>query len=196
MQLDKKIEGLIKNKALKLLVSGRPNWDKKHTLSTVKWMRELINKEGGNERILIPAMYLHDTGYEQLPKGYSHKFMLKNKRKWDHGKAGASIAEKFLPKLNYFSDNEINKICFLIENHNKHDNINEKDRQLVFEADSFGQIDYENCPPNYDYENLKIFLNTTFKERTGLIKTKTGKKILKELLPKAKKYLSILKKNK
>lgn len=190
MKLDKKIENQIKKECLRLLVDGRPNWDVKHTISAVKWMKKLIETEGGNEKILIPAIYLHDVGYEKLPTGYSHELMMKNKKEKDHGLVGSRIAAEYLPKLKYFSGAEIKRIAYLIKNHNKHKNIKQKDRQLIFESDTMAQIDYENCPPNYDYKNLKEFLDTTFQERIKYINTKTGKKLLKELLPKAKNYLN------
>jgi hypothetical protein len=193
MELDKKIEKKIKEQTFQFLKNTRPNWNKRHTLTSVKWMRELIKTEGGDEKILVPAIYLHDIGYDELPRGYSLKFIMKRKKEADHGKIGSLIAAKYLPKLNYFSDKEINKIVYLIKNHNKHNNIKSKDRQLVFEADSFAQIDYNECPPGFDYKNTKIFLDTIFKERAKLIKTKTGKKILNNLLPQAKEYLKNLK---
>ncbi len=194
MRLDKKTEVKIKKEALRLLKVGRPNWDKKHTLSSVKWIKKLISSEGGDEKILISTMYLHDIGYNKLPKGYSHEFIMKNKKEVDHGKIGSLIAAKYLSTLNYFTNKEIDKIVYLIKNHNKHNDIKQKDRQLVFEADSLAQIDYRECPPNYDYKNLKIFLNTTFKHRVKFIKTKTGKEILNILLPQAKIYLKELNK--
>lgn len=188
MKLDKKIEAKIKQSALKLLKNGRTNWDRRHTLCAVKWLKNLIKLEGGNEKIIIPAIYFHDTGYEELPLGYSHKECLAAKP--DHARQSAKNIKEIFPKLNYFSKTEINRIANLVIGHDKHSLIRKKDQQLVFEADGLAQIDWYNCKPSYDKKNTELFLNTTFKNRTKYIKTKTGKKILKRLIAKAKKYLA------
>lgn len=153
----------------------------------MKWIKKLIKLEGGNEKILIPAAYLHDIGYDELPLGYNHRQCLKLKKKKDHGEIGAELAKKYLP--------EINRIVYLIKNHNKHSNIKEMDRQLIMEADGFAQIDWYNCRPSYDKKNTELFLATSFKNRIKYIKTESGKKILEKLLTKAKKYLSEWPKN-
>jgi hypothetical protein len=188
MKLDKKIENKIKKQALKLLSVGRTNWDQRHTLCAVKWMKKLIKLEGGNERTLIPAIYFHDTGYEKLPLHYNHKQCLAAKP--NHAEVGAKNATKFLPTLKYFTAEEIKRIAYLVINHDIHHNIKTKDRQLILEADGLSSIDFYSCKPSYDKKNIIIFLNTSFKERTKYIGTKTAKKYLKILLPQTKKYLA------
>ena len=188
MKLDKKIEAKIKQEALKLLDAGRTNWDKRHTLCAVKWIKKLIKLEGGDEKILIPAIYFHDTGYEVLRLGYTNDEC--NAAKPNHAKKSADNVKKFFFPLNYFTEEEISHITYLVKNHDIHTNIKEKDRRLVFEADSFAQIDWYDCKPSYDKKNTEIFLKTTFKHRMKYIKTKSGKKILKQLLLKTKKYLA------
>lgn len=188
MQLAQNIEEKIKNEAVKLLSAGRPDWDVQHTLCAVGWMRKLIEREGGDERVLIPAIYFHDTGYEEMKKGYSHEECLA--AKLDHGKRGADNVKSFLPTLDYFSPEEIERIYYLVFNHGIHDNVDEPDRQLILEADGLAQIDWENCPPNYDKANCLKFLDMTFKtDRIPYVKTETGKKLYEELMAKAYNYL-------
>ena len=188
MKLDKKIEAKIKREALKLLKSGRTNWDARHTLCAVKWIKKLIKLEGGDERILIPAIYLHDTGYKELPLGYNHHQCLT--AKVSHARRSAENVKIFFPKLNYFTPKEISRIAYLAANHDKHNHIRAEDLQLIFEADGFAQIDWYDCRPSYDKKNCAHFLKTTFKHRKKYIKTKSGKKILKQLLAKTEKYLA------
>jgi len=64
--MDGKIEEELKSKVVELLKRGRPNWDLPHTLATVYWMKKLIEVEGGEEKVLVSAMYLHDIGYSGL----------------------------------------------------------------------------------------------------------------------------------
>lgn len=188
MQLDSIIEEKIKKEAIRLLSVGRTDWDVRHTLCAVGWMKKLIEKEGGDERILVPAIYFHDTGYEELKKGYSHEECLA--AKLGHGRRGSENAKKFLMTLDYFTAEEIDRIIYLVLNHDVHDNVNETDRQLILEADGLGQIDWENCPPSYDKENCLKFLENTFKkDRINYVKTETGKKFYGELLKKAYEYL-------
>lgn len=188
MTLDKKIEAKIKREALKLLKNGRANWDRRHTLCAVKWIKKISKLENGDEKILIPAVYFHDTGYEELPLGYNHKQCLAAKP--DHALQSAKNVKQFFPSLNYFTPKEINRIAYLVKNHDKHSLIRAKDLQLVFEADGLAQIDWYDCYPSYDKENTIKFLTTTFKSRTKYYKTKSGQKILKQLLNKTKKYLA------
>jgi len=186
--LEENIEEKLKNKALLLTAQGRSGWDQRHTLRTVYWMRELIKTEGGDERVLVPAMYFHDTGYVPLRVGYNHKECLEAKP--DHANAGALLAQEFLPTLDYFTDEEINEIVRLVKNHSTHNNIVDKNRQLVFEADSLGQMDWQVIEPTYDNENCLIFLDTTFKDNNiPFFRTESGKKILNEILPEAYNFV-------
>lgn len=194
MKLDKNIETKIKQAALKLLKSGRTNWDKRHTLCAVKWIKKLIELEGGDARILIPAIYFHDTGYEKLPLGYGHKQVMAAKP--SHSGQSAENVKKNFPGLSYFTPKEISRIAYLVKNHDKHSHIIVKDRQLVFEADGFAQIDWYNCKPSYDKKNTLLFFTTYFKKRGQYVKTKSGQKILKQLLAQAEKYLADWEKNK
>jgi len=172
---------------IKLTSVGRTNWDTQHTLCAIKWMKKLIAAEGGDERILLPAIYFHDTGYEDLGNSYGITEVTEAKK--GHAERGAENALNFISGLNYFSADEIKRICYLIENHDEHDNIAEADRQLILEADGLGQIDWEDCPPSYNKENRREFLNVVLpRDRTPFIKTATGKKYFGELLEQARKY--------
>jgi hypothetical protein len=187
MHLDPEIEEKIKEEMIKLTSVGRTNWDTKHTLCAVKWMKKLIEAEGGDERILLPAMYFHDTGYEDLGNSYGVDEVAAAKK--GHAQRGAENAFDFLQNLNYFSAEEIKRIVYLITNHDIHNNVTENDRQLILEADGLGQIDWENCPPSYDKKSQLRFLNEILpRDRIPFIKTAAGKKYFTELLEKAKNY--------
>ncbi|MCD6371325.1 MAG: hypothetical protein J7L39_01240 [Candidatus Aenigmarchaeota archaeon] len=68
-KLDKKIETVIRKKVEEIFKKHTGGWALPHTLRTVYWMKKLIQKEGGNERILIPAAYFHDIGYVETKVG-------------------------------------------------------------------------------------------------------------------------------
>ncbi|MFH1192027.1 MAG: hypothetical protein V1655_00985 [bacterium] len=190
MNLPQKIENKIKEEAIKFLEKGKPDWDIPHTLTAVYWMKELIKKEGGNEKILIPAMYIHDTGYPILKKGYNYEDLMISKK--SHAERGGENAKNILSKFKIFTNSEIEEIVYLIKNHDIHNNLETKNRQLVFEADTLAQIDWEKVPPNFDKENFTIWLDKYFfgkRKAPERIKTETGKKFLKKLMAGVDKYL-------
>ncbi len=190
MKLDKKIEEIIKKEAIKLLEKGKTDWDVPHTLLSVKRMRELIKKEGGEEKILAPTMYLHDTGYPYIEKNDKFKKMMDAKK--NHAEIASENSKKILKKLN-FNPKEIKEISSLIKNHDKHKNIKTKNEQLVFEADSLAQIDWHTITPTFTKKETAKFLNYFKKERLPKIKTKTGKKIQTKLLKEAEQYVKKIK---
>ncbi|NTU69290.1 hypothetical protein HGB13_00455 [bacterium] len=188
MMLSKSVENKIKKEAINFLRQGKEGWDIPHTLSAVKWMKVLIEKEGGDDKILIPAIYFHDTGYQQLPLDCTPEEV--KKAHLGHAEKGSLIASKVLPKLNDFSDKEIIEITRLISAHDKHPALDDFNHQLVFEADGLAQIDWQNCKPTYSKKNSSKFLNESFIPwRVKYYKTKTGKKYLDKLIMSAKKYL-------
>lgn len=190
MKLSKKQESRVKKEVLRMLKKGRPDWDLPHTLDSVRWMKALVKKEGGNEKILVTAMYFHDVGYTSLPKGYSYEDVAKVKKERNHAKVGARMAGVILEKIGGYTDREIEKIMYLVKNHSSHDNLKTKDRQLVFEADGLAQINWHRVPPNFDKKNclkwMKKYLNV--ERPMERWKTKTGKKYFSQLLKKSETY--------
>lgn len=187
MKLNKNIEEKIKNEALEYL-ELRPNWDIEHTLNAVHWMRILIKNEGGNEKILIPVIYLHDTGYPKLKPGYSYQKVINAKEY--HSRRGAEIAKKFLPTLKYFRKSEINIICELIKHHDKYGPFDDPELQLVYEADRLSQIDFERVKPNFNKKDCEKWLTNYWRKRKSFMKTKTSIDALKNLEQYAKKYIA------
>lgn len=186
MKLDKATEEKLKSEAFKHLINKELGWDIPHTLASVDWMRKLIEKEGGNERILVTAMYLHDIGYPELRKGYDFDDRINTKK--NHAEVGAEKAGKILRKLGY-PDDEIKEIVYLIGRHYDKDNIDTRNLQLVIEADGLAKVDWEMVTPNFDKKNCIKYLGYFKKRTAGKYKTRTGKKFLKELLQKAEEYL-------
>ena len=196
MNLSKELEEKVKLEAMKYLEKGKPNWDIPHTLRAVYWMKELIKREGGDEKILVTAMYLHDIGYPNLQEGYDFNDLINSKK--DHSKLGALEAEKVLGNLEEFSEDEINKISRLIANHDNKElilTLNPKadeyshNQILVRESDGLSKLDWYNVTPNFDKENVAKYLEY-YKQRTvPCFKTETGKKFLKEVMQKAEEYL-------
>jgi HD superfamily phosphodiesterase len=167
---------------------GRGDWDIPHTLCTVKWMKKLIEENGGEERVLVPAMYFHDSCYPTQKAGYS--FEESQKMKKMHAKRGADFAREVIGRIRGFSQEEITEIYRLVKNHDIHNNISDHNRQLVFEADGLAQLDWQDCPPNFDRENCLRWIQKYFEvERPmELWKTELGRKTIQALKKKTIEY--------
>lgn len=186
MDLDARLEKKLKSKVMEYLKKGKPGWDVPHTLASVYWMRKLIEIEGGNERILITTMYLHDIGYYSLlKKGYGFDKLMASKKA--HMIRGAEESKKILKELGY-SPSEIKQVAHLVRVHDNLDKLSTRDEILVMEADGLAQVDTTRVTPNFDKKDYLRFLDHFEKERASRFKTKTGKKFLNKLLRGAKRY--------
>jgi HD superfamily phosphodiesterase len=187
MKLAKELEERLKIEALKYLKKGRKDLDVPHTLNSVEWMRKLIEKEGGDEKILVTAMYLHDTGYPVVNDLNKDRLERIKKLKKVHAVEGARIAEEILKRLGSYSAAEIKEIIFLVRHHDDL-NIKSRNHQLVFEADNLSKIDVKALTPTLDESIYPLFIKHYKEYRAPLFKTNTGREYLKRLLPKAESY--------
>lgn len=189
MKIKKELEEKIKKAVLeKIGNGGRQGWDIQHTLCAVKWMKALIKENKGDEKVLISAVYFHDSCYPSYKAGYS--FEKSQEMKIMHAKRGADFSKKVLGKIKEFSKEEIEEVYRLVKNHDIHNNINDNNRQLVFEADGLAQLDWSDCPPNFDKENCLKWLKKYFEKERPLKywKTKLGKTNIQKLRKKANNY--------
>lgn len=189
MNFNKNLEERLKSKVMVYLEKGKPGWDIPHTLTSVYYIKKLIKKEGGNPKILITTMYLHDIGYCGLfKKGYGFENVMGNKS--EHMKRGADEAEKILRELGSYNGNEIRQIVHLIEVHDKLDELITHDEILVMEADSLAQIDVKKVKPTFNGEDHLKFLQHFENDRIPRFKTKTGRELLDKLFERAKNYFN------
>lgn len=176
----------LKKEVLNILKQGRQNWDIPHTLTSVYYMKKLLKHEHGDKRILITTMYLHDIGYSQIQGDLNGHSVLMN-AKSSHMKNGVIIAEPILEKLNY-NKTEIEQILNLIGCHDDLNDLSNHDKQLVFEADSLGQMDIKRAKSNLKLEDMKKFIKGFEKFRLPKFKTRVGIKLINKLFPRAKKF--------
>jgi hypothetical protein len=180
MVLCKKIEKKLILFVKKIFSSDE--WDFLHTLSCVHCMKKIISSVGGNARILIPAMYLHDIGYAgSLQKKYSLDDRLG--AKLHHMERGIIKAKGILEEL-HFAENEVNKILHLISVHDKLDELKTRDEFLVAEADSLGAIDPEVPQNNFGEDEYARYVGIFKKKRVPLIRTNVGKELFAEFVSK------------
>jgi hypothetical protein len=188
MKLNKELEWKIRTEAVKYLVNCKPGWDVPHTYNCVRWIRKLIQKEGGNEKILVTAMYLHDIGYPKLKIGYNFKTIMKSKV--NHAERGAKLTKPILEKIGGFSKKEIEEIVDLVKNHSKHDKADSFNKKMVMDADGIAMLDWEVVPPTMNKKGFMDFMLKYYEKERGKNRwhTETGKKILKIFLKESYKY--------
>jgi HD superfamily phosphodiesterase len=183
MNLDPELEKRLKSIALSYLERGRGVFDTSHTLAAVRYMKALVEAEGGDERVLVTTMYFHDIGYAGLFEGTA--IDLDNVRAASdiHMERGAAEAENELIELCYQPE-EIQQITNLIRNHDnleRLDDQNTLESQLVFEADSLGHLNAEHTFEGEQYlEAMRDFK----RKRVPRFRTETGKEFLEPLLEK------------
>jgi hypothetical protein len=103
--MDERFEHELKQTVKAYLDRGRPG-DYEHTLRAVGYGKELLNHEDGEEGIVIPALYLHDTGWGEVDFEDFINLPLPSQRKDAvsvdlHMKHGAARAKQILEKLGY-----------------------------------------------------------------------------------------------
>lgn len=182
-----KLSSIIEKKLLSLVKDIFVNnpWDFKHTLSTVKAMKEIAGAEWANERILLTVMYLHDIGYAgKLKENYTLGERISVKK--EHMNLGAKKASEILEKLK-FSSEEKEKIIHLISVHDKLDELSTRDELLVLEADSLGQID-PSVGNNFGEEEFAKYVKIFEEKRVPKFITRTGKKLLLEYAHNNERY--------
>ncbi len=188
MKLGKEAESMLMETASRLMEKSRPGWSIPHLNAAVHYMKELIKTEGGNEKILLPAIILHDIGYAGMLES-EYTFEEIKGVKSDHMEAGAKMAGAILADVGNISEKEASEICRLIGIHDNLEEIKGRNAQLVFEADSLAQVDRDMVKPNFDRKNYLRFIEDFKKKRVPMFRTKTGKDLLENLMPKAEKYL-------
>ena len=136
-----------------------------HTKHVVKSMELLIEKEGGEERILIPAAILHDVGFSKIDKGLQCSKDLKEKREAQrqHLVLAKDIIQEILGESGY-NQNDIDRIIGIVEVHKFHDP-KEKEKQLLIDADNLSDVWKEQF-----YSDIKSYGHTP--ERVYIFRTK------------------------
>lgn len=109
-----------------------------HTEISIQLAYQLLRAEGGQEDIVIPAIILHDTGWQKVPAAHHLKAFGPKATSPEinrtHEKEGVKIARKILTKINYDTE-KIDEILKIIDGHDsRKDSISLNDR-IVKDAD-------------------------------------------------------------
>lgn len=130
-----------------LIAAARPRLEKgrkgdwSHTQRTIEYARTLLEKEAGEADIVLPALYLHDTGWSAIDYQDfidAPPALKKETRSLrEHMAASARIADAVLRELHFAPDKRA-RIVAIIAVHDDPDRIlalNDLSATLVMEAD-------------------------------------------------------------
>jgi HD superfamily phosphodiesterase len=146
-----------------------------HTRIAHEYAVYLLEKEAGDQKIVEPAVILHDVGWSQLkPEEIKIAFGVHAKGEKAkqlnriHEIEGARIAREILAKLDYDRPST-DKISRIIERHDSGKNPQTIEEKLVKDADRLWRV----CKIGYDYEMERQ--NTTHEVRYHFLTRNMGK---------------------
>lgn len=109
-----------------------------HTKISVEFAYKLLEAEGGDEDVVIPAVILHDVGWKEVPedlqlKAFGPKVTLPELTKI-HEDEGVKIAKGILEKINY-DNNKTEEILRIVGGHDSRKEPISLNDKLVKDAD-------------------------------------------------------------
>jgi HD superfamily phosphodiesterase len=109
-----------------------------HTKLSVEFAYRLLEAEGGDEQVVIPATMLHDVGWKKVPedlqlKTFGPKATLPELAKI-HEDEGAKIAKDILRKVNY-DNSKAEEILRIVAGHDSREGPISLNDKLVKDAD-------------------------------------------------------------
>ena len=115
--------------------------DKGHAEITTAYTLKLLETEKGDERIILPAIILHDIGWSQLPKKMLKRLTDSSAPKAElrlirlaHQDAGVALAKKILTTVKYPKE-YISEILEIISQHDTRQGFISNNEGLVRDAD-------------------------------------------------------------
>ncbi len=117
-----------------------------HTEIATRFAATLLDKEGGDEDVVIPAIILHDVGWKKIPESQQLKAFGPNivslslQRK--HEEEGIDIARRILEEVNY-DENKTYEILKIIERHDTREEALSLNDGIVKDADKLWRFSKE-----------------------------------------------------
>jgi len=91
-----------------------------HTAISIRYASTLLEKEGGDEETVMPAIILHDVGWKGVPESEQHKGfgpeIQSHSVQKRHELEGVTIARRILKRVNYDKE-KTHEILQIIEGH-------------------------------------------------------------------------------
>lgn len=117
-----------------------------HTRISAGFARTLIEREGGSEDIILPAILLHDVGWKRVPEEFHLKAFgpKASAPEWQrvHEQEGAAIAREILQQIAYEED-KIKEIVRIIDGHDTRKEPLSLNDRIVKDADKLWRYSRE-----------------------------------------------------
>ena len=160
-----------------------------HTELSIRFAYRLMEVEGGDEAIVIPAVILHDVGWKKVPpelhlKAFGPKATSPELNR-KHELEGVKIARQILVNLNFDAE-KIDLIAEIIDGHDSRKESISLDDRIVKDADKLWRFSKE----GFDIDNERFEetylegLNRLRKYLPRWFFTDTGNKLAREELQK------------
>lgn len=109
-----------------------------HTEGAIRYAFRLVEKEGGDEEVVIPAIILHDVGWTRVPeelhlKAFGPKTTMPEMQR-KHEVEGVKIAKEILEKVDY-DQAKTEEILKIIDGHDTRLGATSLNDKLVKDAD-------------------------------------------------------------
>jgi hypothetical protein len=169
-----------------------------HTRIAYHFALNLLEAEGGNARIVLPAIVLHDIGYSQLPeKEIKNAFgptIKKPELQRRHELEGVRLAGKILREMNYPED-MISSIQAIIDGHDTRQTAHDINDMIVKDADKLWRYCSEGFYLSFQWFDLtpEAYLNRLTSKIPEWFFLRTSKMLAIEKAEKRKKDLVMLK---
>lgn len=129
-----------------------------HTEISVRFAEMLLEKEGGDENVVMPAIILHDVGWIKVPeeeqnKGFGPEIQSPSVVK-KHELEGVQIAKGILEAVDYNKE-KIALILEIIEGHDSRKEAGSINESIVKDADKLWRFSREGFTIDCDRFNLK-----------------------------------------
>ncbi|MBW2340415.1 MAG: HD domain-containing protein [Deltaproteobacteria bacterium] len=143
-----------------------------HTKISTEFAYRLLEKEGGDQDIVIPAIILHDVGWKRVPENLQLKAFGPKATSPElnrlHEVEGAKIAKDILERVNYDED-RIEEIFEIIDGHDSRKEAISLNDKLVKDADKLWR-----CSEEGFYIDIERF-EVNFVEYLNIIRSKLQK---------------------
>ena len=129
-----------------------------HTEISVRFAEMLLEKEGGDENVVMPAIILHDVGWIKVPEDEQHKgfgpeiqspSVVKK-----HELEGVEMAKGILEAVDY-NKAKVAEILEIIEGHDSRKEADSINESIVKDADKLWRFSREGFTIDCDRFNLK-----------------------------------------
>jgi hypothetical protein len=128
-----------------------------HTRICYHFALNLLEAEGGDARIVLPAIVLHDIGYSQLPaKEIKDAFgptIKKPELQRLHELEGVRLAGKILREMD-FPEDRIRRIQAIIDGHDTRQTAHDINDMIVKDADKLWRYSYEGFYLSFQWFDL------------------------------------------